>query len=97
MLGRWILLIPSTCRPEGLQAVATRGHAVCLKSLPRSHEEIWPAQTLCGALLQDLLVPFVHKPKAYRQSPLQGAPPRERTILLFFRGDVGKYRRGSCQ
>ena len=42
--------------------------------------------------LQDLLIPFVHKPRAYKHSPLQGAPPRERTTLLFFRGDVGKYR-----
>lgn len=51
-----------------------------------------PSQHPCFDPRKDLLIPFVHKPKAYRQSPLQGAPPRERTILLFFRGDVGKYR-----
>ncbi|PNH07497.1 putative glucuronosyltransferase, partial [Tetrabaena socialis] len=41
---------------------------------------------------KDLLVPAFKQPRHYAASPLQGAPARERDLLFFFRGDVGKHR-----
>jgi hypothetical protein len=69
--------------------------AVQLSCLGRLHcdaRHLQRTQHNVSAWVQDLLLPFVHLPRAYKQSPLQGAPPRVRTILMFFRGDVGKYR-----
>ncbi|KAG1671014.1 hypothetical protein FOA52_014258 [Chlamydomonas sp. UWO 241] len=41
---------------------------------------------------KDLVVPSLKMADGLGQSPLLGARPRERTILAFFRGDVGKHR-----
>ncbi len=46
---------------------------------------------------QDLLIPFAHVPRSWQHSPLQGVLPRERNILLFFRGDVGAHRQVKYQ
>jgi hypothetical protein len=45
---------------------------------------------------QDLLIPCMEEPHALRHSPLMGAPPLKRDILLFLRGDVGIYRKPWC-
>ena len=41
---------------------------------------------------QDLLIPTIHPPHEFSQSPLLGNAPRKRDILLFLRGDVGQHR-----
>eukprot|EP00798_Chlamydomonas_sp_ICE-L_P025771 gene25771-11436_t len=41
---------------------------------------------------KDLLIPAFKAPSHFRHSPLMGAAPSERDILLFFRGDVGLHR-----
>lgn len=38
------------------------------------------------------MVPSFKSPSHYRHSPLLGAPPRERDVFFYFRGDVGKRR-----
>lgn len=42
----------------------------------------------CLFLLQDVVLPFFSSPARYLSSPLFGAPPRNRTILGFFRGRI---------
>eukprot|EP00198_Chlamydomonas_reinhardtii_P007427 XP_001696764.1 exostosin-like glycosyltransferase [Chlamydomonas reinhardtii] len=41
---------------------------------------------------KDLVVPSLKPPSHYASSPLLGAPPLERDILLYLRGDTGPYR-----
>ncbi|KAG2501891.1 hypothetical protein HYH03_000389 [Edaphochlamys debaryana] len=41
---------------------------------------------------KDLVIPAWKPPDHYKQSPLMGAPPVERDILLYFRGEVGSNR-----
>ncbi|KAG2501892.1 hypothetical protein HYH03_000390 [Edaphochlamys debaryana] len=41
---------------------------------------------------KDLVIPSFKAPQHYVHSPLLGAPPYERDILLYFRGDVGHNR-----
>ncbi|GLI60030.1 hypothetical protein VaNZ11_002095 [Volvox africanus] len=41
---------------------------------------------------KDLVIPALKLPHHFRQSPLVFHPPRERNILLYLRGDVGKHR-----
>ncbi|KAG2488354.1 hypothetical protein HYH03_013044 [Edaphochlamys debaryana] len=41
---------------------------------------------------KDLVIPGFKDPKHYSSSPLLGARPFERDILLYLRGDVGKHR-----
>ncbi|KAG2501893.1 hypothetical protein HYH03_000391 [Edaphochlamys debaryana] len=41
---------------------------------------------------KDLVIPAFKWPGHYHQSPLLGAAPLERDILLFFKGDVGAHR-----
>eukprot|EP00798_Chlamydomonas_sp_ICE-L_P013135 gene13135-3458_t len=41
---------------------------------------------------KDLAIPAFMVPPHYKHSPLLGAAPKERDILLYFRGDVGKAR-----
>ncbi|KAG2445204.1 hypothetical protein HYH02_008672 [Chlamydomonas schloesseri] len=41
---------------------------------------------------KDLVIPAFKNPNQYPRSPLLGAPPLERDVLLFFRGDVGAGR-----
>ncbi|KAG2488355.1 hypothetical protein HYH03_013045 [Edaphochlamys debaryana] len=41
---------------------------------------------------KDLVIPGFKTPEHYVRSPLAGAAPYERDILLYFRGDVGKNR-----
>ncbi|KXZ48538.1 hypothetical protein GPECTOR_27g709 [Gonium pectorale] len=40
----------------------------------------------------DLVIPGFKEPEHYSQSPLLGAAPLHRDILLYLRGDVGKHR-----
>lgn len=42
--------------------------------------------------MQDLVVPSFKAVNHYRHSSLAGAPPKQRDIFFFFRGDVGKGR-----
>lgn len=46
----------------------------------------------CYDPARHLVVPSFKHPNHYHRSPLLGARPVERDILLFFRGDVGKRR-----
>jgi hypothetical protein len=41
---------------------------------------------------QHLVLPLFKTPNKYKGSPLLGAAPLERDILLYFRGDAGKWR-----
>ncbi|KAG2437024.1 hypothetical protein HYH02_011455 [Chlamydomonas schloesseri] len=41
---------------------------------------------------KDLVIPSLKPPSHYASSPLMGAPPFERDILLYLRGDTGPYR-----
>ena len=43
-------------------------------------------------MLQDMVIPAFKPPADVASSPLLGGPVRERTHLLFFRGDVGLHR-----
>ncbi|GIL78717.1 hypothetical protein Vretimale_380 [Volvox reticuliferus] len=42
---------------------------------------------------KDLVIPAFKSPDHFHASPLLGAPPLERDILLYFRGDIGAGRR----
>eukprot|EP00798_Chlamydomonas_sp_ICE-L_P023547 gene23547-9071_t len=46
----------------------------------------------CYNPVKDLVVPSFKAPSHYHESPLLGQPPRQRDILLFFKGNVGKHR-----
>ncbi|KAG2486464.1 hypothetical protein HYH03_014911 [Edaphochlamys debaryana] len=46
----------------------------------------------CHTPGKDLVIPALKLPGHFSASPLLLAPPRERTHLLFLRGDVGKHR-----
>ncbi|EFJ52271.1 acetylglucosaminyltransferase [Volvox carteri f. nagariensis] len=48
---------------------------------------------LCYNPEKDLVIPAFKSPDHFQESPLLGAPPLERDILLYFRGDVGEGRR----
>jgi hypothetical protein len=41
---------------------------------------------------KDLVIPLFKAPGKFLSSPLLGAPPLERDVLLYFRGDVGLHR-----
>ncbi|KAG2431439.1 hypothetical protein HXX76_009454 [Chlamydomonas incerta] len=41
---------------------------------------------------KDLVIPLFKPPGHYAHSPLMGAPPLQRDILLYLRGDTGPYR-----
>ncbi|KXZ54698.1 hypothetical protein GPECTOR_4g766 [Gonium pectorale] len=41
---------------------------------------------------KDLVIPAFKPPDHFRDSPLMAAPPLERDLLLYFRGDVGQAR-----
>ena len=47
---------------------------------------------LSTLVLQDLLIPAMKPPEHFKSSPLLGAAPLERDVLLYFRGDVGVHR-----
>lgn len=47
---------------------------------------------VCYDPVKDLVIPSFKSPRHYEKSSLQGAPARERDLLFFFRGDVGKHR-----
>ena len=46
----------------------------------------WP--NLNVLVVQDLIIPSFRAPDLLLESPLLGFPPKERNILLFFRGKV---------
>ncbi|KAL4427651.1 hypothetical protein ABPG75_001740 [Micractinium tetrahymenae] len=50
---------------------------------------------------KDLVIPMMHSPTKYKQSPFLGGPERNRTMLAFFKGriqpDNPKYSRGTRQ
>ncbi|KAG2494839.1 hypothetical protein HYH03_007079 [Edaphochlamys debaryana] len=41
---------------------------------------------------KDLVIPAFKQPRHYSESALLGKPARERDVLFFFKGDVGKHR-----
>ncbi len=43
----------------------------------------------CFDPVKDLAVPVFKAPSHYARSPLLGSAPRERDLLMFFRGDAG--------
>ena len=71
-----------------------RCSSAVLPRLPPSYTP--PEYTLCPLLstlvLQDLLIPAMKPPEHFKSSPLLGAAPLERDVLLYFRGDVGVHR-----
>ena len=42
--------------------------------------------------LQDLVIPSFLSPELIGSSPLLGFPPKQRTMLAFFKGDMGQHR-----
>ena len=57
---------------------------ICCPSVPLSPQ---PSRRLPRACLaQDLVLPVMHSAQKYLESPMLGAPTRERRILAFFKG-----------
>ncbi|KAG1658533.1 hypothetical protein FOA52_008419 [Chlamydomonas sp. UWO 241] len=47
---------------------------------------------VCYDPKKDLVIPQFKAPSHFQRSPLFGAPPMTRDVLLYFRGDMGKHR-----
>jgi hypothetical protein len=78
-----------TWQPEG-QLSKLGNHAcydpnkVAAASCLCIEKDYTPANSSC--CLQDLTVPLMWSPNKYKDSPMLGAPTRERHILAFFKG-----------